>query len=132
MKGGGCGPVLDFLHAEKGDQMPGSKKPSIRFFHPAPLRARTNSVLAAIARDEDPTRHVGALSRVVVDLTDAGLDYYFLRPLKQAKVGFVSQQTAKLGMAGALRIVSPVVHSILGGANAAQVRVIARHISQLM
>jgi hypothetical protein len=58
--------------------MPGSGKPSIRFFHSAPLRARTTRVLAAIARDEDPTRHVGALASVVVDLTQAGLDYYFM------------------------------------------------------
>ena len=112
--------------------MPGAGKPSIRFFHSGPLRARTNRVLAAIAKDEDPTRHVGALSSVVVDLTNAGLDYYFLRPLKQAKVGFVSQQTAKLGMAGTMRLMSPVIRSILGGVNATQVRVIARHISHLM
>jgi hypothetical protein len=123
---------LDFLHGAKGDQMPSSGKPSIRFFHSASLRARTNGVLAAIARDEDPTQHAGALSRVVLDLTNAGLDYYFLRPLKQAKVGFVAQQTARLGMAGTLRMMSPVIHRILAGANATQMRVIARHISHLM
>jgi hypothetical protein len=107
-------------------------KPSIRFFHSAPLRARTNAVLAAIARDEDPTRHVGDLASLVVDLTDAGLDYYFIRPLKQAKMGFVARQTAKFGLGGALRIMSPAIRSILSGANGAQLRVIARHISHLM
>jgi hypothetical protein len=117
---------------EKGDQVPSSKKPSIRFFHSAALRARTNRVLAAIARNEDPTPHVGALSNVVIDLTNAGLDYYFLRPLKQAKVGFVAQQTARLGMAGALRIMSPVIRTILANANVTQVRVIARHVAHLM
>jgi hypothetical protein len=35
-------------------------------------------------------------------------------------------------MAGTLRMMSPVIHSILGGANATQLRVIARHISHLM
>ena len=69
---------------------------------------------------------------VVVDLTNAGLDYYFLRPLRQAKVGFVAQQTARLGMAGALRIMSPVIRTILANANATQVRVIARHVAHLM
>lgn len=112
--------------------MPRSEKPSIRFFHSRDLRTRTNGVLAAIARDEDPTRHAGALSRVVVDLTRAGLSYYFLRPLEQAKVGLVIQQTARLGMAGALRMMSPVVHAVLAGADATQVRTIARHISHLM
>ena len=112
--------------------MSSSGKPSIRFFHSAPLRARTNKVLAAIAREEDPTRHAGALSAVVVDLTEAGFDYYFLRPLKQAKAGFVSQQTAKLGKAGAMRVMSPVIRTILGSADATQLRVIAIHISDLM
>jgi hypothetical protein len=112
--------------------MPAPGKPSIRFFHSAPLRARTNKVLAAIARDNDPTRHAAALSSVVVDMTTAGFDYYFLRPLKEAKVGFVSQQTAKFGTAGALRMMSPVIRTILGSADGHQMRVIARHIAHLM
>jgi len=112
--------------------MPTSAKPSLRFFHSAALRARSNKVLAALERDEDPTQHVGALSSLVVDLTEAGLDYYFLKPLQQAKVGFVARQTASFGMAGALRVMSPVIRSILAGTNATQLHVITRHIRQLM
>jgi hypothetical protein len=55
-----------------------------------------------------------------------------LPPLQEAKVGFVSRQTAGLGLAGALRMISPVVRSILAGANAAQLRLITRHMRQLM
>jgi hypothetical protein len=124
--------LLDLLHSEKGEQMPSSAKPSLRFFHSTSLRTRTNKVLAAMDRDEDPTQHVGALSSLVVDLTEAGLDYYFLRPLEQAKVGFVARQTASLGMAGALRVMSPVIRTILARTNSAQLRVITRHIHQLM
>ena len=112
--------------------MPASAKPSLRFFHSAALRPRSNKVLAAIERDKDPTPHVGALSSLVVDLTEAGLDYYFLKPLQQAKVGFVARQTASLGMAGALRVMSPIIRSILAGTNATQLHVIARHIRHLM
>jgi hypothetical protein len=72
------------------------------------------------------------LAGAVVDLTRAGLDYYFLKPLQEAKVGFVSRQTAKLGMAGALRVMSPVIRSILAGANTTQLRVIAGHLRHLM
>lgn len=108
------------------------RKPSLRFFHSAPLRARTDKVLAALEQAEDPTRHVEALSGLVVTLTEAGLDYYFLRPIRQAKVGFVTRQTASLGMSGALRVMSPVIRTILSGTNAAQLRVIARHIRDLM
>ena len=109
-----------------------SSKPSLRFFHSAALRTRSNKVLAGIEQDKDPTQHAGALSNLVVDLTKAGLDYYFLRPLQQAKVGFVSRQTASFGMAGALRMMSPVIRTILAGANATQLRVITRHIRHLM
>jgi hypothetical protein len=109
-----------------------SAKPSLRFFHSGALRTRTTKVLAAIDRDEDATRHAAALSGVVVDLTEAGLDYYFLKPLQEAKIGFVSRQTANLGMAGALRMMSPVIRRILAGANTTQLRAIAGHIRHLM
>jgi hypothetical protein len=109
-----------------------SSKPSLRFFHSAALRTRSNKILAGIEQDKDPTQHVGALSNLVLDLTEAGFDYFFLKPLQQAKVGFVARQTASFGMAGALRIMSPAIRTILAGTNAAQLRIITRHIRQLM
>jgi len=112
--------------------MPPSAKPSLRFFHSAALRTRSNKVLDAMERDKDPTRHVGALSSLVVDLTEAGLNYYFLKPLQQAKVGFVARRTASFGMAGTLQVMSPIIRTILSGTNATQLRVITRHIRQLM
>lgn len=112
--------------------MPAPAKPSLRFFHSAVLRARSHKVLAAMERDKDPTQHVGALSSLVVDLTEAGLNYYFLKPLQDAKVGFVARQTASFGMAGALRLMSPVIRRILAGTNATQLHVITRHIRHLM
>ena len=112
--------------------MPPSVKPSLRFVHSAALRSRSNKVLDAIEREKDPTRHAAALSSLVLDLTEAGMSYYFLRPLQQARVGFVARQTASLGMAGSLRVMSSVVRGILAGLNATQLRVIARHIRELM
>ena len=112
--------------------MPAAAKPSLRFFHSAPLRTRTIKLLAAIDHDQEPTQHAAALAALVVALAEAGLDYYFLRPLQLAKVGFVARQTANFGMAGALRIMSPMIRSILGGTNGAQLRIISRHIRQLM
>ncbi len=109
-----------------------SAKPSLRFFHTPALRTRTNRLLAAIERDEDATQHAGPLSSLVVDLTESGLDYYFLRPLKQAKVGFVARQSASLGMAGVTRLMAPAIRTILAGASTTQLRLIARHIRELM
>lgn len=111
--------------------MPSVAKPSVRFFHSAALRKRTDAVLSTIERDDDATRHASALSGVVVELTKAGLDYYFLRPLQEAKFGFVARQTANLGMAGALRVMSPIIGRILAGADTPQLRGVARHIRHL-
>lgn len=111
--------------------MPTVVKPSVRFFHSPALRKRTDAVLAKIERDDEPTRHAGALSGVVVELTEAGLDYYFLRPLQESKFGFVARQTASLGMSGALRVISPIISRILAGADTPQLRGVARHIRHL-
>jgi hypothetical protein len=112
--------------------MPNAAKPSLRFFHSAPLRTRTLKLLAAIDHDPDPTQHAPALAALVVALTEAGLDYYFLKALTLAKVGFVARQTANFAMASALRIMSPMIRSILGSTDGAQLRIISRHIRQLM
>lgn len=112
--------------------MPASAKPSLRFFYSAALRTRLNKVLADMDRDKDPTRHAGALSSLVVELTEAGLNYYLLKPLNDARIGFVSRQTASFGMSGAMRVMSPIIRRIVSGANAKQLHVIARHVRGLM
>ena len=111
--------------------MPTMAKPSVRFFHSPALQKRTDAVLARIERDDDATQYASALSSVVVALTEAGLGYYFLRPLRESKFGFVARQTANLGMSGALRVMSPIIGRILAGADTPQLRGVARHIRHL-
>jgi len=111
--------------------MPASK-PSLRFTHSAALRTQTLKVMSAIERDPDPTQHADALASLVLSLTEAGMDFYFLKPLKDGKFGFVARQAASFGISGALRVMSPIARSVLGGADAKQLRVISRHIRQLM
>ena len=109
-----------------------SSKPSLRFTHSAALRTRTLKVLSAIDQGPDPTRETAALASVVLALTEAGMDFYFLKAVEDAKLGFVARQTAGLGITGAVRVMSPIVRSVLGGADARQLRVVAKHIRSLM
>jgi len=106
-------------------------KPSMRFYHSVALRTRTEKLLAAIDKSENPTEHARAFADLVVDLSEAGMEYYFLKPIRQAKFGIVAQKTASLGMSGALRVLSPIVRTILHGATAAQLKVIAEHMRHL-
>jgi len=106
-------------------------KPSCRFFYSPALRNRIAAAVARIEKDDDATRHAGTLSSAVSELTRAGLEYYFLQPLEEAKFGFVARQTAKLGVAGALQLMSPMIGRILAGADTPQLRGVARHIRHL-
>lgn len=111
--------------------MPASK-PSLRFTHSPALRTQTLKVVSAIENDADPTRHAGALTSLVLSLTEAGMDYYLLKPLKDGNFSFVAQQAASFGVSGALRVMSPIAGTILGGADASQLKVISKHIRHLM
>ena len=109
-----------------------AKKPFLRFYHAPSLRADTLAVLAALEKAEDGTKHRAALADIVVELTNSGMDYYFLRPLKLANVGFFAQQSANLGMAGTTRVLGSVIRNMIGGMDEAQLLSICGYIRQLM
>ncbi|MBA3057557.1 MAG: hypothetical protein KJ614_16720 [Gammaproteobacteria bacterium] len=108
-----------------------SVEPSLRFYHSKALRTRTNSVLDGLqARPEHP-KHGEALADLVAELIEAGMDYYFLKALKQAKVGFVAEQSARLGMSGAVRLINSVSRNFIVRMDQAQLLVVASHIRSL-
>lgn len=113
-------------------QTPPSDKPFLRFYHTESLRAKTLAVLTTLEQANDSTRHRTALTNIVLELTDSGLDYYFLRPLKLANAGFVVEQSAQLGMGGVKRVMAPVIRNIIGYMDKQQLLTICRHIRQLM
>lgn len=109
-----------------------SDKPFIRFYHPASLRAKTLAVLDMVEQAEDRTKHRHALSDIVVELTDSGMEYFFLRPLDVARVGFITKQSAHLGIVGVKRVLGPVIKNIIGRMDEQQLLVICRYVRQLM
>jgi hypothetical protein len=109
-----------------------SRKPFLRFYHSASLRAKTLAVLATLEKGKDPREHRDALADIVVELTDAGMEYYFLRPLKLAQVGFFTQQSANLGMAATTRVLGAVIRNIIGGMDNPQLLSVCSYIRQLM
>jgi hypothetical protein len=107
-------------------------KPFLRFYHSDSLRAKTLTVLATLEKAEDSRQHRDALAGIIVELTDAGMEYYFLRPLKLAKVGFFTQQSANLGMAATTRVLGAVIRNIIGGMDNPQLLAVSSYIRQLM
>lgn len=109
-----------------------AKLPSLRFYHSVPLRSETLAVLAAIEAAGDATRHRDALADLVLELTETGLAYYFVKPVEEAKVGYMAEQSTKLGLAAILRVMGPVTRRVIGGMNTAQLQSVSKHIRHLM
>ncbi|MGA2590974.1 MAG: hypothetical protein ABSH32_13730 [Bryobacteraceae bacterium] len=111
---------------------PPSAKPFLRFYHSESLRAKTLAVLTTLEKAKDSTQHRNALADIVVELTDSGMDYYFMRPLKLAKVGFFVEQSANLGLGATKRVFGSVIRNIIGRMDNPQLRSVCSSIRQMM
>ena len=105
--------------------------PSLRFYHSEVLREKTNTVLSALESQPGHPHHGEAIADLVTHLIEAGMDYYFLKPLKQAEVGFVAEQSARLGISGAVKLVSSVSRKFIIRMDQTQLLVVATHIRSL-
>ena len=108
-----------------------SSRPFLRFYHSAALRKKTLSLLDAIEQAPDATAHRDELSKLVVELSNAGMDYFFIKQLKLAKPGFVVEQSANLGMAGVQQVMGSVIRKIIGRMDGAQLLSVCASIRQL-
>lgn len=118
--------------ADDAEQRGAAGSPYLRFYHSRALRTRTLAVLDALETAEDATSQREALAEVVLELTETGLAYYFVKPVQAAKVGYMAEQSTKLGIAGILRLMGPVTRRVIGGMNAQQLRSVSDHIRHLM
>lgn len=122
---------------EVGEKRPEEKSgeeglPYLRFYHSEALRTKTLSVLDALETAGDATSQREALAELVLELTETGLAYYFVKPVQAANVGFLAEQTTKLGIAGILRVMGPVARRVIGGMGAPQLVSVSSHIRHLM
>jgi hypothetical protein len=107
-------------------------KPFLRFHHSQQLRDRTLEVLDAIESAGDPTVHSARLIELVLELTESGMDQYFLQSLKATKANFVVQQSAALGLAGVQKVMGTVVRNIIGRMDSRQLLSVSASIRQFM
>jgi hypothetical protein len=108
-----------------------SSGPSLRFYHSKASRDKTNAVLSALETRPSETNDGEIVADLVTELVEAGMDYYFLKVLKQAHVGFVAEQSARLGISGAVKLISPVSRKFITRMDQAQLLVVATHIRSL-
>ncbi len=106
-------------------------EPSLRFHHSKALRDRTNAVLGALEKTPESGNHGEAIADLVSDLVEAGMDYYFMRALKQADVGFLKEQSARLGITGAVTLINSVCRKFIVRMDAKQLLAVSAHIRSL-
>ncbi len=108
------------------------RKPFLRFYHSYALRVKTLAVLTAIETAKDSTQYRDALADIVMELTNAGMDYYFLKPLKIAKAGFFTEQSAKVGMSATTGVLGTVIRTVIGRMDPPQLLAVCGYVRQLM
>jgi hypothetical protein len=106
-------------------------EPTLRFHHSPESAARMLAVLTELEESDDPEAHREALADLVADLTEAGMDYYYLRALKLSNAGHLAQQSAKLGIAGAVKMISGVCRRFIMRMNGKELLAVTGHIRSL-
>jgi len=108
-----------------------SADPSLRFYHSKALRKQTDAVLGGLEASPEKGHHADAVADLVANLVESGMDYYFLVPLKKAEVGFLKEQSARLGMSGAVTLINSVSRKFIARMDSTQLLVVSAHIRSL-
>jgi len=106
--------------------------PSLRFHYAKALHKRTLALLDTLEKASDPTKHSHELAELVEELMVSGMDYYFMKPLKDANAGFILQKSATLGMAGTQKVLGSVIKNIIGRMDAPQLLSVGGSIRHFM
>jgi hypothetical protein len=110
---------------------PVAASPSMRFHYSQALKDKTDAVLSAIEQETWHEKQGEVLADLVAELIEAGMDFYFLQTLKLAEAGFVAEQSAKLGLVGAAKLLSSITRKYIERMNHTQLLVVAKRIRSL-
>jgi len=105
--------------------------PALRFHHSEESETRMLAVLTALETAEDPEDHRQSLADLVAELTESGMDYYYLRALRLSDAGPLAQQSAKLGIAGAVKMISSVSRRFIMRMSGKELLAVTGHIRSL-
>ena len=109
-----------------------SSKPFLRSYHSMELHEKTIRMLDTLESARDPTAHRNAFGEIAVELTNSGLHYYFIKPLKDAKAGFMLEQSASMGMVGVQQVIGTVIRNIIGRMDGPQLLSVGNSLRQFM
>lgn len=94
------------------------------------LRQQTVETIAKLRESSDRRQHIPLLSDLISELTEAGLEYFFVHSLKQAGVGLIGVSTAKLGIASTSKGIPVVINKVVGLMSNDQLLAVAEFIDE--
>ena len=89
-------------------------------------------MLDAIDHDDNPVSQREPLAESIMELMDAGMQYFFLDTVESFQMGFVVTQAANLGVLGVVRIMAPTVRNIIGRMDKGQLRQVSKIMRRMM
>lgn len=70
-------------------------------------------LITKIRNGQSPTQYVGALTDLVIDLTEAGLQFYFIEPLERIDVSSLTMKVASMGLNSTHKGMKMVIKKVL-------------------
>ena len=104
----------------------------VAFQIPAELMAQAEAALQAVRADPAAEESRGALVEIVLELTDRGMDFYYLEPLRRARVGAMATSATRLGIAAAGRGIPPIVRRVISSLDDEQVLGVADFVDEIL
>ncbi len=96
------------------------------------LMAEAQEALAAVREDPTHRPNVKALVEVLLELTDRGMDFYYMEPLRRARAGTMTASAARLGLAAASRGIPPIIRRVISSLDENQVLAIADFVDEIL
>jgi len=96
------------------------------------LEDRVYSFIETVQEVEDQTEYREELTELVRLLTDAGLEYYFWRPVELTELGTVTQKMIRVGMNSGKKTLNVLAKRVIKGFTAEQILTIAGFLESLL
>ncbi|MDX1587958.1 MAG: hypothetical protein R3296_03390 [Oleiphilaceae bacterium] len=80
---------------------------------PESLVSEARSVIAKIRKEGASKENKEALFQLIMQLTEEGIDFFFMEPLRRMGAGSVMQKMAKMGLSSMLKGTRMVINNVL-------------------
>lgn len=91
---------------------------------PKHIDEKLHAVLAKVNTTEEKSKYAMDIYDVVVDLSDAGLDYFFMKPLEEAKIGRIKLRAIAFAIKTGKKGILSVGKGIIKAMNDKQIEVV--------